>query len=447
MKKQIVAILVAIAVIASLLTVSVLSEEAYKPIIQSVTVSPTEIVNGGEVTLTIIAKSNAPVNWLNSRLDGPNGNIYGGGSGVRFINLNDDLWKYERTYTISEWAPSGTYTYSRISVRNEGRLTSDEWEDISFTVTNDCQAEKPILQSVTVSPTEIVNSGEVTLTIIAKSNAPVDWFNYRLDGPNGNIYGGGSGVKFINLGDDLWKHEWTYTISEWASIGTYTYSHISVKNEGQLTSDEWPPISFNVTRTPVTPTPPEEEGFGGYRVTPCDAIDISLENVTVTDFLNATNMTTVQVYNFKGYKGENCWMVQWSSATKSLNVYVNVTTGEIVGIEEQTYQGPSPTPTPETKTWHSVITFSGSEDKTTPPFTIKGDEWRVNWTVNSSSKYPRLSVFVYPRGETVNYVSHWGCSKAYYSDTQYIYEGSGDYYFDVGAANLDSWKLEVEDYY
>ena len=223
MKKQIVAILVAIAVIASLLTVSVLSEEAYKPIIQSVTVSPTEINNGGVVTFTVTAKSNAPVNWLNSRLEGPNGNIYGGGSGVRFINLGDDLWKYERTYTISEWDP----------------------------------------------------------------------------------------------------------------IGTYTYSHVSVRNEGRLTSDEWPPIRFNVTRTPVpTPTPPEEEGFGGYRVTPCDAIDVSLENVTVTDFLNATNMTTVQV-----------------------------------------------------------------------------------------------------------------CSKAYYSDTQYIYEGSGDYYFDVGAANLDSWKLEVEDYY
>jgi hypothetical protein len=37
----------------------------------------------------------------------------------------------------------------------------------------------------------------------------------------------------------------------------------------------------------------------------CDAIDISIGNATVTDFLNATNITTVQVSNFKGYKGEN----------------------------------------------------------------------------------------------------------------------------------------------
>ena len=189
----------------------------------------------------------------------------------------------------------------------------------------------------------------------------------------------------------------------------------------------------------------------GYRISPCDAIDISLENATVTDFLNATNMTTVQVYNFKGYKGENTWMVKWSSSNRLLDVYVNVATGNITGIEEQTYPGPSPTPsptpTPEIETWHSVITFSGSSDKTTQPFTIKGDEWRVKWAVNSSSKYPYFSVRIYPRGETSGSVSSWSCDKANYSDTQYIYEGNGDYYFKVGAANLNSWELEVEDYY
>jgi hypothetical protein len=107
--------------------------------------------------------------------------------------------------------------------------------------------------SVTVSPTEIVNGGEVTITVIAKSNAPVNFLSYCLDGPNGNILGGVSGVTFINIGDDLWEHEWPYTISEWDPSGTYTWSHISVENEGQLTSDEWEPISFNVTCT----TPPE----------------------------------------------------------------------------------------------------------------------------------------------------------------------------------------------
>ncbi|MBE9592685.1 MAG: hypothetical protein IMF19_04325, partial [Proteobacteria bacterium] len=140
----------------------------------------------------------------------------------------------------------------------------------------------------------------------------------------------------------------------------------------------------------------------------CDAIYISIGNATVTDFLNATNITTVQVSNFKGYKGENTWRVQWSFSNRSLDVYLNVATGNIAGIEEKTCLSPTPTieeaaveeikenvvgaveeaveeikkavekilptptptPTPETKTWHSVITFSGSTDKTTPPFTI-----------------------------------------------------------------------------
>ena len=89
-----------------------------------------------------------------------------------------------------------------------------------------------------------------------------------------------------------------------------------------------------------------------YKLSPCDAIDLSLENATVTDFLKARNMTTVQVYNFKGYKGENTWMVQWSSSNMLLDVYVNVATGHVVGIVERKVPTPTPaltqapTPTP-----------------------------------------------------------------------------------------------------
>jgi len=56
----------------------------------------------------------------------------------------------------------------------------------------------------------------------------------------------------------------------------------------------------------------------------CDAIDISIGNATVTDFLNATNITTVQVSNFKGYKGENTWRVQWSFSNRLLDVYIRL---------------------------------------------------------------------------------------------------------------------------
>jgi hypothetical protein len=74
----------------------------------------------------------------------------------------------------------------------------------------------------------------------------------------------------------------------------------------------------------------------GYKLSLCDAIAISIGNATVTDFLNGTDKATVQVYNSKRYEGDNIQMVQWSSSDKSLDVYVNVTTGYIAGIEEIT---------------------------------------------------------------------------------------------------------------
>ena len=136
MKKEVVVILIALVVISSLLPVSVHSEEAYKPIIQSVTVRPTEIINGGVVYLTIIAKSNAPVHWLNAHFEGPNGVISSGGSSSAFTNIGDDLWKLVWPSKMSKWDPIGTYTYSHISVMNEGQLTSREWKPVSYRVRN-----------------------------------------------------------------------------------------------------------------------------------------------------------------------------------------------------------------------------------------------------------------------------------------------------------------------
>jgi uncharacterized protein YxeA len=193
----------------------------------------------------------------------------------------------------------------------------------------------------------------------------------------------------------------------------------------------------------------------GYNVGPCDAIDISLENTTVTDFLNATNMTTVQVYNFKGYKGENTWMVQLYSPNRLMDVYVNVATGNIVGIEEKTGLSPTatlmptPTSTPETKTWHAVDTFTSRGHKKTEPFSIKGDKWRIKYAVIPEKGRTDHSIFnvqVYPEGKPIDTVSSWQCSFEGCNGTEYIYDGNADYYIEV-IASSNSWELEVEDYY
>ncbi|RCV64460.1 hypothetical protein C5S53_08600 [Methanophagales archaeon] len=183
---------------------------------------------------------------------------------------------------------------------------------------------------------------------------------------------------------------------------------------------------------------------GGYSVSPCEAIDTSLGNATVTDFLNATNMTYVQVCNYKGYKGENTWMVQWSSSNRSMNVYVNVATGNILGIDERTdISQPR-----ETKTWNLVDTIEGSGDKTTRPFTIKGDEWRINYTVKTPIWITNSSfrASVYSEDQAKGRVTQWDCDGCSCDDTEYIDEGNGEYHIKV-TSDVDNWKLVIEDYY
>ena len=119
------------------------------------------------------------------------------------------------------------------------------------------------------------------------------------------------------------------------------------------------------------------------------------------------------------------------------------------GCVEEEATTPTPTPVPAAKTGHSVITFTGSEDKTTRPFTIKGDEWQIKYTVKpeiGNKDYSLFYGYAYPRGETASYVTSWDCYEKSCSDTQYIYKGNGDYYIEVISC-FNSWKLEVEDYY
>ena len=107
------------------------------PIIQSVTINQEATTGGTNIVFTIVAESNAPVDWLNSSFYGPNGNIHGGGSGVQFTETSTGIWEYTRTDFVSEWAPSGEYYYNNISVENAGELESDVWASpVTTTITN-----------------------------------------------------------------------------------------------------------------------------------------------------------------------------------------------------------------------------------------------------------------------------------------------------------------------
>ncbi|MBL8937878.1 MAG: hypothetical protein JNM69_25165 [Archangium sp.] len=219
------------------------------PVITSVTATPSALFDGGVITLTVVATSQAPVNWFNGSFSGPNGNIWGGGSGVTFTEISPGTWRYSRTETINPFAPSGTYSFTNLSVENQAQLTSAVWPNpVTVSVTNTRTSGPPVITSVTATPSALFDGGVITLTVVATSQAPVNWFNGSFSGPSGNIWGGGSGVTFTEISPGTWRYSRTETISNFAPSGTYSYTNLSVENQAQLRSSVWPnAVNVSVT--------------------------------------------------------------------------------------------------------------------------------------------------------------------------------------------------------
>jgi hypothetical protein len=114
-----------------------------------------------------------------------------------------------------------------------------------------------------------------------------------------------------------------------------------------------------------------------------------------------------------------------------------------------------PTLMPEQKTWHFVVSFSGSESGETPSFNITGDEWRVKWIIEPSSSGGLLFMASARRFSPFSeYVGFWTSVASWkwdpgspYDGVQHIYEGKGSYSFKVSCMFVDNWLLTVEDYY
>ncbi|MBT7982140.1 MAG: hypothetical protein HN584_06185 [Akkermansiaceae bacterium] len=116
---------------------------AQAPVIESVKINPTTVVNGGEVKVTLRVRSNVPINFLQKDFVGPSLTLYEGGAATSFTKEVDgsDIWTYEWTDDISFLMPSGDYKYKNIRVRNVSGLNSDYWPDVTFTVDNSAVPE------------------------------------------------------------------------------------------------------------------------------------------------------------------------------------------------------------------------------------------------------------------------------------------------------------------
>jgi len=107
-----------------------------------------------------------------------------------------------------------------------------------------------------------------------------------------------------------------------------------------------------------------------------------------------------------------------------------------------------------TQSWHTVTNLTGSEGRNTDTFSIKGSKWRFSWSATVEQDEwttgGSIYIFAYPEGKAEGeYVAvvtapEITTSK---SDTSYVYEGPGVYYFNIMAASLASWTITVEGYY
>jgi hypothetical protein len=98
--------------------------------------------------------------------------------------------------------------------------------------------------------------------------------------------------------------------------------------------------------------------------------------------------------------------------------------------------------------WRPVTAFTGSASQTTAEFHIGGSEWRINWSYSPNGQDASLtafSFFVFPHGETANYVDYvvqYGASNT--SGTLNIHEGPKLYYLKILAANTPGYTITVE---
>jgi hypothetical protein len=111
--------------------------------------------------------------------------------------------------------------------------------------------------------------------------------------------------------------------------------------------------------------------------------------------------------------------------------------------QPQTQESPQNLEKEQKVTWQKVKSWSGTGIKKTEPFTIIGDQWRINWK-NKGGDFGGgiLQVYVYKPGESFPEELLANTTEVS-SDSSYIYK-KGTFYLDISSANT-SWEIELEE--
>ncbi len=116
------------------------------------------------------------------------------------------------------------------------------------------------------------------------------------------------------------------------------------------------------------------------------------------------------------------------------------TTSKSTGIAKQPTAPVTQAPVAPPATWHTVTTLSGQTQKNSPPFTIKGSQWRISWQETGDGFFGATAESPDESGSYCAIANLVGSG----SDSTYCYD-PGTYYVSVNTAN--SWTITVEDYY
>lgn len=92
--------------------------------------------------------------------------------------------------------------------------------------------------------------------------------------------------------------------------------------------------------------------------------------------------------------------------------------------------------------WKEIITFEGTEGRTTEVFSIPSNTWRIKWSYKGN-EFAVFGFFIYPEGETKVFVDMIMATKPSAEDITYVYR-KGNFYLKIDCANLEGWKIVIE---
>ena len=96
--------------------------------------------------------------------------------------------------------------------------------------------------------------------------------------------------------------------------------------------------------------------------------------------------------------------------------------------------------------WYEVKTFTGSSPKTTESFKINSNKWRYTLTCTGIGEYSMYNLEIKKLSDgqpsQVDFKMMAKCESK--GEPSYVYEGKGEYFFDIDPVNMGSWTIKVE---